>query len=61
MVIAGAEKSFFLQHKIGWSSYTTSKYIVSNNLIRNSGITFNNIEKEFYIYGTQTVFLKGKE
>ena len=54
--IAEAEKAIFLQQKIGCPSYTTFKSIVANNLIRNVGVTVNNIEQAVYIYGTPTEF-----
>ena len=58
--IVGAKKAIFLQQQVGCPSYTTYKYIVSNNLIGNSSITVDDIERVVYIYGTPMSVFKGK-
>ena len=48
----GSRKIHILQHQIGWPSYTTFKYTVVNNFIRNIRTTVKNIEQSVYIYDT---------
>ena len=56
----GSRKRQILQQKIGWPSYTTFIFIVYDDLISNSGITVDCIERVVYIYGTLTSVLKLK-
>jgi hypothetical protein len=49
-----------LQQEIGWPSTTTFKNIIKNNLIINSGITIDDINRAELIFGTPTPLLKDK-
>ena len=58
--IQGAKNARDLQQSLGWPSTTTYKSYVKNNLIRNRGITVDDIERSVKIYGTPVPLLKGK-
>ena len=58
--IKGAESSRTLQQEIGWPSTGQYKCIVAKNLIRNSGVTVDDINRAEIIFGTPETLLKGK-
>ena len=58
--IEGADKARSLQSAIGWPSITNFKHIVSNNLVRNCGITADDISRSVIIYGPPIPLLQGK-
>ena len=58
--IQGAKTARILQQSLGWPSTTTYKSYVKNNLIRNCGITADDIKRSLKIYGTPVPLLKGK-
>jgi hypothetical protein len=58
--IKGAEKARLIQQEIGWPSSSTFKTIIGKNLISNSGITIDDINRAEAIFGTPTPLLKGK-
>ena len=43
--IQGAKNARILQQSLGWPSTTTYKLYVKNNLIRNCGVTIDDIER----------------
>ena len=58
--IQGAKNARILQQSLGWPSTTTYKSYVKNNLIRNCGVTIDDIERSLKIYGTPVPLIKGK-
>jgi hypothetical protein len=58
--IKGAEKARSIQQEIGWPSTSTFKRIIGQNLIENSGLTIDDINRAELIFGTPTPLLKGK-
>ena len=58
--IAGAEGAQRLQQKLGWPSLEQFKHIIGNNLVRNSNITIDDIDRAQFLFGTSTPLLKGK-
>jgi hypothetical protein len=58
--IKGAETARSLQQEIGWPSASSFKHIIKNNLIINSGITIDDVNRAELIFGTPTPLLKGK-
>ena len=58
--IAKADKARLLQSQIGWPSTQAFIKYVNNNLINNSGITGDDINRAQIIYGPPIPILKGK-
>ena len=58
--IEGAEMAQRLQQQIVWPSVDQFKVIIANNLIRNSGVTVDDIERAKFLFGTPTPLLQGK-
>jgi hypothetical protein len=58
--IKGANSARALQQTIGWPSTSTFKTIIKHNLIRNSSVTIDDINRAELIYGTATPLLQGK-
>ena len=58
--IKGAEKARALQAQIGWPGTSAFKNIISSNLIRNSGITVDDVSRAEHIYGIPAPLLQGK-
>ena len=58
--ISGAEGAQRLQQELGWPSVDQFRQIVANNLIRNSTVTIDDIDRAQHIFGTPTPLLQGK-
>ena len=58
--IEGADAARQLQTNIGYPSTTTFKQMISNNLIRNCGVTVDDVSRAERIYGPLTPILQGK-
>jgi len=57
--IKGAENARIQQEQLGWPSTTKFKRIIKNNLINNSKITIDDINRAEIIFGTPKPLLKG--
>jgi hypothetical protein len=55
-----AQQARNLQSKIGWPSNSGFKTIIRNNLLINSGITVDDVNRAELIFGIPTPLLKGK-
>jgi hypothetical protein len=58
--IQGANRAREMQQIIGWPSTTTFKKIIQKNLVCNSTITIDDINRAELLYGTATPLLQGK-
>ena len=58
--IAGAEGAHRLQQKLGWPSIEQFRHIIAHNLVRNSHINVDDIDRAQYLFGTPTPLLQGK-
>jgi hypothetical protein len=58
--IKGADNARILQQEMGWPSNTAFKNIIKNNLITNTEVTIDDVNRAELIYGTATPLLQGK-
>ena len=58
--IKAAEHARKLQEELGWPSTTAYKKIIGNNLVANSNITIDDINRAEIIYGPASPLLKGR-
>ena len=57
--IKGAENARLQQEAIGWPSSDYYKYIIKENLLTNTDITLDDIERAQHIYGPEKPLLQG--
>jgi hypothetical protein len=58
--IKGADDARALQQEMGWPSNTAFKNIIKNNLITNTEVTIDDVNRAELIYGTAMPLLQGK-
>ena len=58
--IQGADRARELQQQLGWPSDNAFARIINDNLIHNSAVTIQDVQRALHIYGTATPLLQGK-